>query len=108
MGQSLTSKALFCVGQVVHHVRFDYRGVIVDVDAGFEGSEEWYEHVARSRPPREKPWYHVLVDGGDQMTYVAERNLEADTSREPIQHPELDDFFVAFREGSYQSRHTIN
>ena len=104
----MTSKALFCVGQVVHHLKFDYRGVIVDVDAEFAGSEEWYEHVARSRPPKNEPWYHVLVDGGDQMTYVAERNLEADSSCEPIQHPELDDFFVGFTGCSYQSRHTIN
>ena len=44
----------FFVGQIVHHNRFDYRGVVVDVDATFQGSEAWYEHVARSRPPKEQ------------------------------------------------------
>ena len=42
-------KAKFFVGQIVHHNRFDYRGVVVDVDARFEGSEAWYEQVARKR-----------------------------------------------------------
>ena len=33
------------------------------VDGEFAGSDEWYEEVARSRPPKDQPWYHVLVDG---------------------------------------------
>ncbi|MGE4649601.1 MAG: heat shock protein HspQ, partial [Myxococcota bacterium] len=47
---------MFSVGYVVEHRLFDYRGVIFDVDAHFEGSDEWYEQVARSRPPRDRPW----------------------------------------------------
>ena len=70
--------ARFFVGQVVHHHRFDYRGVVYDVDATFQGSDEWYDAVARSRPPKDHPWYHVLVDLGGQTTYVAERHLEPD------------------------------
>ena len=75
------SQARFHVGQVVHHLRFDYRGVVVDADATFQGSDQWYEQVARSRPPRDAPWYHVLVDGQQHSTYVAERHLEADDGR---------------------------
>ena len=59
-------------GQIVRHRRYGYRGVVVDVDATFCGSDEWYEQVARSRPPKDAPWYHVLVDGAQHMTYVAE------------------------------------
>ena len=33
----------FSIGQLVHHRRFDYRGVIVDVDATFQGTESWYQ-----------------------------------------------------------------
>jgi heat shock protein HspQ len=33
--------------------------------------------MARSRPPKEKPWYHIQKTDGMQ-TYVAERNLEND------------------------------
>ena len=47
----------FSIGQIIHHLRFDYRGVIVDVDADFQGSEEWYREMAKSKPPRDKPWY---------------------------------------------------
>ena len=68
--------AQFSIGQVIHHSRFGYRGVIVDVDATFQHSEEWYDSMARSRPPKDQPWYHVLVHDSDHMTYVAERNLE--------------------------------
>ena len=91
----------FNIGQLIHHRIFDYRGVIVDVDATFQGTEEWYEQMAKSRPPQDQPWYHVLVDGAEHMTYVAERNLESDPLNEPINHPLLDHFFDDFREGRY-------
>ena len=46
----------FSIGQIIHHLKFDYRGVIIDVDASFESSEEWYEMMAKSNPPKDKPW----------------------------------------------------
>ncbi len=88
-------------GQLVHHRLFDYRGVIVDVDPDFQSSEEWYQSMARSKPPKDKPWYHVLVDNADHMTYVAEQNLEADGSAKPIHHPALEHFFETFDNGRY-------
>ena len=95
------TRARFSVGQLVHHRLFDYRGVIVDVDPTFLGTEEWYQTVARSRPPKDKPWYHVLVHDAAHTTYVAERNLEPDTSRDPIEHPMLQHFFSRFENGRY-------
>jgi heat shock protein HspQ len=77
-------------------------------DATCQASDEWYEQVARSRPPRDQPWYHVLVHGATHMTYVAERNLEPDESGEPIAHPLLDRFFSVFREGRYETEEPIN
>ncbi len=91
----------FFVGQLVHHRLFDYRGVIVDVDAEFQGTDHWYEQVASSRPPKNKPWYHVLVHRGEHMTYVAERNLESDHSEEVVDHPMLTHFFTRFEDGKY-------
>lgn len=91
----------FAIGQLIHHRLFAYRGVIVDVDATFQGTEEWYEQVAKSRPPKEQPWYHVLVDKTQQMTYVAERNLQPDKVRQPIDHPLVGDFFSDFQNGRY-------
>ena len=57
----LNKNAKFSIGQIIHHRLFDYRGVIVDVDPDFQNSDEWYDQVARSRPPKDKPWYRVLV-----------------------------------------------
>lgn len=91
----------FGVGDCVHHLRFGYRGVVFDVDATFQGSDEWYAEVARSRPPRDAPWYHVLPDGADHTTYVAERHLEPDSSGHPIDHPLLEELFDAFEDGRY-------
>lgn len=93
--------SLYTIGQLVHHRKFDYRGVIIAVDESFQGSDEWYEQVAKSRPPRDKPWYHVLVHGALHRTYVAERHLEADSSKERIDHPEVNHFFDLFRNGVY-------
>ena len=93
--------ALFAVGDVVQHKLFDYRGVIVDVDTHFRGTEEWYEGVARSRPPKHSPWYHVLPDGAQHQTYVAQRNLEPDPSGLPIQHPMVERYFTDFSNGRY-------
>jgi heat shock protein HspQ len=94
-------RARYSVGELIHHRLFNYRGVIVDVDATFQSTQEWYEAVARSRPPKNKPWYHVLVHGADHTTYVAEQNLEPDRGGEPINHPLIPQFFSRFEDGRY-------
>ena len=98
---SMDSNCKFSIGDIIHHLRFDYRGVIYDVDATFQGTEEWYNQMAKSKPPRDQPWYHVLVDQSATMTYVAERNLEADSSSTPIEHPLVDQYFSQFKNGKY-------
>ena len=96
-----TKEAKFFIGQVVHHKQFDYRGVIVEVDPQYNNSKEWYEKMALSKPPKDQPWYHVLVDEALHTTYVAERNLEADVSGKPVRHPLVVHFFDAFEGGRY-------
>ncbi len=86
---------------MIHHRLFGYRGVIIDVDQNFQASEEWYEAVAKSRPPKNRPWYHVLVHQSEQSTYVAEQNLEPEDSGEPIDHPMLGNFFSKLDNGRY-------
>lgn len=100
--------AQFSVGELVHHGLFGYRGVIVDIDPTFDLSPEWYEQVALSRPPKDAPWYHVLVHDGVHMTYVAEQNLQGDDTGEPIRHPLLDRFFSEFRDGRYINHRALN
>jgi len=98
----------YSVGDLVHHRLFDYRGVIVDVDSNFQATEEWYETVAKSRPPKDRPWYHVLVHGSVHSTYVAEQNLEPDDSADPIKHPMLEHFFSKFDNGKYVRCDPVN
>jgi heat shock protein HspQ len=101
-------QAKFSIGQCIQHRLFDYRGVIVDVDAEFLGSDDWYNEVARSRPPKNEPWYHVLVHDADNETYVAERNLARDVTCEPVNHPLLNEFFTDFDQGVYHTGRHIN
>ncbi|MEZ5534648.1 MAG: heat shock protein HspQ [Thiolinea sp.] len=105
----MQTKVNFAIGQVVHHLLFDYRGVIFDVDADFQGSDEWYEKNAKTgAPPKDEPWYHVLIDDDGRVAYVAQRNIEADVSGEPVEHPLLNNFFTAYEGGQYQSRQSLN
>ena len=93
----MDSNCKFSIGDIIHHLRFDYRGVIYAVDATFQGTEEWYNQMAKSKPPRDQPWYHVLVDQSASMPYVAEKNLEADSSSIPIEHPLVYQYFSQFK-----------
>jgi len=104
----MTANARFSIGDLVHHKLFDYRGVVVDVDPRMMLSDEWYEAVARSRPPKDKPWYRVLVHDATHETYVAERNLEPDTSRAPVRHPMIETCFSSFSDGRYMTAGSIN
>jgi len=105
---AMAANALFSIGDVVHHQLFDYRGVIVDVDPRLMLSDEWYDTVARSRPPKDQPWYHVLVHDAAHETYVAERNLEPDTSGVPIRHPLVETCFSSFSDGHYLAAGRVN
>ncbi len=70
----------------------------------FSLSDEWYRQVAKSRPPKDEPWYRVLVDTSDGETYVAQRNLEADPEPGPVRHPRIGECFSGFEDGRYQVR----
>lgn len=91
----------FHPGQLVRHTLLLYRGVVVDVDPHFQLSEEWYEEMARSRPPKDEPWYHVLPHGVAHRTYVAECHLEASADVRPVEHPEVDLVFERLNEEGF-------
>ena len=98
----------FFVGQIIEHLKVGYRGVIFAVDAEFSLSEEWYEQVARSRPPKGEPWYHVMVDGAAHTTYVAQRHLKASDDLTQIDHPDLGKAFRQFDGDRYLPRRTVH
>ena len=106
--ESVAPNAKFAVGQIVRHKLFGYRGVIVDVDPAFRGTDDWYDHMARTRPPKDQPWYHVIVHDAEHWTYVAERNLEADDSNDPVSHPDLSRHFEGPQDGKYVVRRAVN
>ena len=105
---AIAVNAHFSIGDVVHHKLFDYRGVIIDVDPRLMLSDEWYGAVARSRPPKDQPWYRVLVHDAVYETYVAERNLEPDASGAPVRHPMIEACFSSFSDGHYLTAGRMN
>ena len=96
-----TQQIKFHIGQIMRHKNFGYRGVIYDVDALYSGTEVWYQRVAKSRPAKDQPWYHVLVDGSDITTYVAESNMLVADDLEAINHPLTEVYFINFSNGKY-------
>lgn len=89
------------IGTVVKHTSYGYRGVVVSFDLVCTACDKWYLGN-KTQPDRNQPWYNVLVhETGGLSTYVAQSNLEVDVSGEPIDHPRLDSYFKAFKNGIY-------
>ena len=87
----------FQIGDIIAHRRYGYRGVIVHIDPTFQGDENWYLSN-KTQPSKEKPWHFVLVDRNQQVTYVAEENLNHDYSGKSVVHPILNLFFSGYDE----------
>src|SRR5579875_2007660 len=99
--------ARFRLGQVVKHRIFPFRGVIYDVDAEFNNTEEWWLAIPETvRPRKDQPFYHILAENEQSCyeAYVSEQNLLPDDSGEPIGHPKTDVIFGRFVDGEYQIR----
>ena len=97
-------KPYYKIGQVIHHKLFDYRGVILKADDYFKLTDIWYDNMAQSKPPKDKPWYHVLVNEAAHTTYVAEQNLEPAEAPQRIVHPFADNLFSEFDGERYKLR----
>ena len=82
--------------------------MVFDIDPFFQGSDEWYEQVAKSRPQKKKPWYHVLVHNAEHTTYVAEQNLDLEEHPQAIQHPLINSLFAKFDGSQYQLKSRTN
>ncbi|MGA8260510.1 MAG: heat shock protein HspQ, partial [Arenicellales bacterium] len=89
--------AKFTIGQIVRHRVYPFRGVIFDVDPEFNNTEEWYQSIPEDvRPAKDQPFYHLLAENQEStyVAYVSEQNLLEDHTGEPIEHPQIDEFFV--------------
>lgn len=101
-------QAEYNIGQVIYHKHYNFRGVIVDVDAEFSADDEWYDTHAKNHPPKDKPWYHVLVDDGSSVAYVSEQNISSDLSELEVHNPLLLDMLATNEQGEYFTLQTLN
>ncbi|ARG98750.1 heat shock protein HspQ [Legionella micdadei] len=81
--------AKFNVGDCVIHLKLGYRAVIVDVDPLFQASGRYNPRANRYEFATRNPWYRLLVDGSNQMTYVEECFLKSDPSELAIDNPQI-------------------
>jgi|SRR5665213_128559 len=96
--------AKFGIGQVVRHRKYPFRGVIYDVDPVFSNTDEWWLAIPEEvRPHKDQPFYHLFAENADTeyVAYVSEQNLLADTSGDPIRHPQVNEMFVRAQDGGY-------
>lgn len=101
-------QAEYNIGQVVYHKHYNFRGVIVDVDAEFGADDEWYDTHAKNNPSKDKPWYHVIVDDGSSIAYVSEQNISSDLSDLEVNNPLLLDMLATNGRGQYSTLQTLN
>ena len=107
----LKTRAKFHLGQVVRHKKHPFRGVVFDVDAMFNNTDEWYEAIPEeNRPRKEQPFYHLLAENDQSyyVAYVSEQNLVLDQSGEPVDHPDLPDLFGEMQDGAYPLHFALN
>jgi len=99
--------ARFCIGQVVKHRIFPFRGVIFDVDPQFSNTEDWWRSIPDEiRPRKDQPFYHLLAENDQNayVAYVSEQNLLPDGTGEPVAHPQTSIIFEKFENGEYRLR----
>jgi len=95
---------LFNIGDIVKHRIYPFRGVIVDVDAEFSNTEEWYQSIpAEIRPSRKQPYYHLMAENTETFytAYVSQQNLVGDRENGPLEHPDLEEIFNGLDKGKY-------
>lgn len=100
----LRAQAKFRIGQIVRHRYHSFRGVIFDVDPVFSITEEWWLSIPEEiRPSKDQPFYHLLAENETSyyVAYVSEQNLLPDSSGEPVEHPDIPDYFVELAGDTY-------
>jgi heat shock protein HspQ len=105
------TEAKYHLGQIVRHRKHPFRGVVFDVDARFNNTDEWYAAIPEdSRPPKNQPFYHLLAENDQSyyVAYVSEQNLVPDDHSGPVSHPDLPDLFGDFEDGRYPLHFQMN
>lgn len=98
----------FAPGDIIEHIKYGYRGIIVSVDGRCQASDAWYDHMqcAASGVTRDQPWYHVLVHDAFHTTYVAQQNMRPARDISPVRHPWIATFFDRDLHGHHRRNDT--
>ena len=94
--------AQFNIGDLVIHKYNRYRAIIVDIDPLFQASGRYNPQAIKRPFATRNPWYRLLVDETNQMTYVEECMLIADTSNLPIDNPQINAYLKEYK-GHYRN-----
>lgn len=98
----MNKSAKFNIGDLVMHRRIRYRAIVVDVDPIFQASGQYNPQAHKHEFATRHPWYRLLVDDSSQMTYVEENMLIAAPDQQPINNPNLHQYFSG-EEGHYKT-----
>jgi heat shock protein HspQ len=100
----LRAQAKYRIGQIVKHRIHPFRGVIFDVDPEFANTDEWWQSIPEElRPSKAQPFYHLFAENETSyyVAYVSEQNLLPDISGEPVEHPDVPDYFSELEGNQY-------
>lgn len=91
---------IFQPGELVRHAQYSYRAVVVDWDVECQARTDWMALHPHQKIPQE-PWYKLLVDDGQRITYVPQSHLVPEQSTLQVKHPLLGYFFEVCPERGY-------
>jgi len=91
----------YTLGEIVRHKDLGLRGVIIEMDDKFVGTDEMYNEMEDTKPEKNQPWYQVIIDGEEDISYIPERLLIRDDAPEPIRSSLIPDLFHKFENGKY-------
>ena len=80
--------------------QWGFRAVIVDFDLSCKAPEAWRKKKAGGAS-LEQPWYHLFVDGSDQVAYAPEDSLQLEEPASAVRHTLLQHFFDRHENGKY-------
>ena len=100
-GIILSRSAAFALGHIVRHNEHAFRGVVVDVDATFNGA------IDGPRPDNpDQPFYRVMAIGEEAgfMVYAAENVLERDPDLAALEPRDAAIWFTVDAHGHHAPR----
>lgn len=100
----MSHKIRFRVGQPICHKQAHYRGIVIKADPIFGQTESWYDIMITAKPPKNEPWYWVLLDDSVCMAYISQADLTPDLTGVSINNPLVTQFFSVLQNGLYQTQ----